>query len=340
MMWGADVFLIWLRNVSTYTPFKAEVFLRGAAEVPMGFALTLLLREVYKRLDHRKMSMVGIFGYISIWSILATTLWYALISFMWQTHHGGNYIFIVLGGIVAMNWISYLAPIIFGWSALYFGIKYWLDWDAERLRARRALALAQRAQLQMLQYQLNPHFLFNALNSVRALVDEDRTIAKGMVTELSEFLWYSLIHRDPIDVPLREELAAIKHYLSIEKKRFEEKLLVSFDVEPAAEDYPVLSFLLHPLVENAVKYGMRTSPMPLTLSIRATVQNGMLMLTVKNTGRWLHLRGEDRADGTGTGLENVRSRLENAYPHSHTFDVMEQEGAVEVRIALEKRRAA
>ena len=153
-------------------------------------------------------------------------------------------------------------PLI-SWSVLYFGIKFFLEWDLQKDKAEKAIALAQSAQLQMLRYQLNPHFLFNSLNSVRALIAENKDTAKHMITELSEFLRYSLLSRNYSDVPLQDELDALKHYLAIQKKRYEDKLEVSFHIEPEVKEFPILCFLLHPLVENAVKYGMQTSPLPL-----------------------------------------------------------------------------
>ena len=100
----------------------------------------------------------------------------------------------------------------------------------------------------MLRYQLNPHFLFNALNSLRALVDEDEKNARQMVTELSEFLRYSLISKDLNNVPLKKEIEAIRNYLAIEKKRYEEKLEVVINIDPSTESCYLPSFLIHPVV--------------------------------------------------------------------------------------------
>ena len=238
----------------------------------------------------------------------------------------------------AIRWISYLAPILFGWSVLYFGMKYWLDWETEKKRALKAKSLAQHAQLQMLRYQVNPHFLFNALNSVRALIDEDKKNAKGMITELSEFLRYSLITRDHTEVTLKDELEAIRHYLSIEKKRYEDKLDVSFDIEPSAEDYPILSFLIHPFIENAIKYGMKTSPMPLRIRVNVSTKDGQLRIEVSNTGHWLQpaTGPETKIEGTGTGLENVRARLENAYPNKYHLETKELNGCVKAILEIQK----
>jgi two-component system LytT family sensor kinase len=228
---------------------------------------------------------------------------------------------------------------LLGWTFLYLGIKIQREWKLQEQRARKADSLAQNGQLQMLRYQLNPHFLFNAMNSIRALIDEDETKAREMITELSEFLRYSLDSKDYSNVPLKHEIEAIQHYFAIQKKRYEDKLEIIYDIDPQAGEFPVLSFLIHPLVENAVKYGMQTSPMPLTILVRAKIRDGTLVIEICNTGKWIEpaLPEEQTYGGTGTGLENVRRRLENAFPNRHALEAVEKEG--HVHVILEIRRS-
>jgi hypothetical protein len=227
---------------------------------------------------------------------------------------------------------------LLGWTLLYLGIKIWREWKQQEQRTEKANLLAQTAQLQMLRYQLNPHFLFNAMNSIRALIDENETKARELITELSEFLRYSLDSKDYSDVPLKHEIEAIKHYFAIQKKRYEDKLEVIYDIEPQAGEFPVLSFLVHPLVENAVKYGMRTSSMPLIVYLKAKTRGDALMIEVSNTGRWVKPEDQERrpSASTGTGLDNVRRRLENAFPGRHRFEVVAKEGRVHIQLEIQK----
>jgi LytS/YehU family sensor histidine kinase len=222
------------------------------------------------------------------------------------------------------------------WTFLYYGLKIRREWKIQEQRTAQANSLAQNAQLQMLRYQLNPHFLFNSMNSIRALIDEDEAKAREMITELSEFLRYSLVSNHYSNVPLKIEMEAIRHYFSIQKKRYEDKLKVFYDIEPRAGEYPVLSFLVHPLVENAVKYGMQASLLPLTVRVKATVSNDVLTVDIINSGKWIKSSSQDErtTDGTGTGLDNVRLRLENAYPGRHRFDIFEKEGHVHVQLKI------
>jgi LytS/YehU family sensor histidine kinase len=245
-------------------------------------------------------------------------------------------------GQMYMTYIYRRGIPLLAWTFLYLGIKIWREWKEQERRTKKASALAQTAQLQMLRYQLNPHFLFNAMNSVRALIDEDEAKAQELITELSEFLRYSLDSKDYANVPLRHEIEAIRHYFAIQKKRYEDKLEVIYEIEPQAAEYPVLSFLVHPLVENAVKYGMRTSPLPLIVHLKANIRNGALVVEVGNTGRWLEPgdRTGQTIAGTGTGLDNVRRRLENAFPNRHRFEVVEKEGSVRLQLEIRKPQGA
>jgi LytS/YehU family sensor histidine kinase len=165
--------------------------------------------------------------------------------------------------VVEADIIVLRVPVFVAWSGLYFVIRLWNDLVIEKEHAEKADLLAQKAQLQMLRYQLNPHFLFNALNTIRALVEEDKDNAKKIITELSEFLRYSLVSKNNLMVDFSDELDAIMHYIEIQKIRYEEKLEVFIDIQPGTEKFKILSFLIYPLVENAVKYGMKQVNCPL-----------------------------------------------------------------------------
>ena len=307
----------------------------------VGFLASLPLRYAYRGLRIHKLPLPrSILAGIAA-SFTAANVWLGIDLVLNVFVHRAPYLWSTpsLSRIYLLLILQRGIPLL-GWTFLYLGIKIWKEWKEQEARTAHANALAQTAQLQMLRIQLNPHFLFNAMNSIRALIDEDEKKARELITELSEFLRYSLDSTEYSDVPLSTEIAAIRHYFAIQKKRYEDKLEVVYDIEPQAVEYPVLSFLVHPLVENAVKYGMRTSPLPLRIELKAAVQEGALHIEVVNTGRWLeHGQPEGRPDdGTGTGLENVRRRLENAFPGRHRLEVLEEEGRVHVRLVIRRAR--
>jgi len=232
------------------------------------------------------------------------------------------------------------AAVFLCWSACYLGICIHEQMQTEHQNALRAEANAREAQWMALRAQLNPHFLFNSLNSVQALIDEDPARAGEAIGQLASLLRHSLNEESVGMVPLAEEIEMIEKYLAIEKIRFEENLSVRVEVQAAAADWCVPSFLLHPLVENAIRYGMQTSAMPLEVRIRVSVDHGDLHMEIANTGRWLELESAEKSadlsrKGNGLGLELVRKQLEQSYPKSYSSSLTSKDGWVIQRIEVE-----
>ena len=193
---------------------------------------------------------------------------------------------------------AYSTPIwiMSAWSVLYFGIKYSRIFQEYRESALKSAAMAHEAQLKMLRYQLNPHFLFNTLNAISTLVLEQQIeLANRMVTKLSSFLRYSLDNDPMLKITLAKELKALRLYLDIEKVRFEERLELQVDIEEQANRALIPSLLLQPLVENAIKFAIAKSEEGGTLKIAARVFAGDLLLEVSD-------------DGPGVQLENGRKK--------------------------------
>jgi hypothetical protein len=310
-----------------------KYFTRVVIECVIGLALTIPLRYYYQKIRFQEIPILNIILRIMISSLLFSFTWLYLYDVAIYLIYGKATALYAVEAQWRASTVAKMYPIPFGWSALYFGVKYWMAWEAEKERKEKANELAQYAMLQMLRYQLNPHFLFNALNSIRALIDEDIIVARTMITELAEFLRYSLLSRDRSDIMLHDEIGAIKLYISVEKRRYEDKLDVSYEIEPRTENYAILSFLIQPLVENAIKYGMKTSPLPLRVKITSSLPEGKLRISVINTGRWIP-PSNNGGTGTGTGLENVKARLARAFPGRYKFETFEENGEVHAVIEL------
>jgi len=217
------------------------------------------------------------------------------------------------------------------WSVVYFGVLIWQRSQEREREVAEARRLAQEAQLQMLAYQLNPHFLFNALTSIRAMIDEDRGRARQMVTELAAFLRHALMERALATTTLAAELDALRGYLAIEQIRFEERLAIETHVEPAAESCAIPAFLIHPLLENAIKHGARESDGPLRVRLDARLLGDALRVEVWNTGSLV-----SRAR-TGIGVRNVRERLARLFPGRHRFELTDEHGWVRALVELPAR---
>lgn len=296
-----------------------------------GFFLTsIFLRPIYKQFENR----------FSLNQLILLVLTAAVVFGAAWTAIEGFYIYLTSFPFNANNYVARsprialdYAMTLTAWSALYLVVKNWLARQKEREKTLRVLAFANQAQLEMLRYQLNPHFLFNALNSIRASVSEDGNRARQMITQLSEFLRHSLLNAENKEVSLGEELEAARNYLAIEKIRFEDGLEIEYAVQEKAEQFTVPCFLLNPLVENAVKHGLRASPKPLTIKISAEIKGESLLLEVANTG---DLNNLPKPTGTKIGLKNVRERLEKHYGEKGVFEIRQNGEFVTARIRISK----
>ncbi len=223
------------------------------------------------------------------------------------------------------------------WSALYYAINFFLQVEQQADRLERLEAQATSAQLAMLRYQLNPHFLFNTLNSISTLVLLNQTKpANAMLTRLSSFLRHTLITQPGGKVSVAQEVETLKLYLEIERMRFEERLQTEFRVEDGASKAQIPSMLLQPLIENAIKYGVSPQEEGATISLLAQIVGPRLRITVSDTGPGVDVGGvaEDlpavmathkRRDSTGVGLANIRDRLAQAYGDDHRFEIRSPE---------------
>ncbi len=325
--WGAYGLIIWLSSLPSLGPgvTLGDLLPLKSAMAFGGLVTSLLAWALYQRLLPARASTARL--------VLLATLVSAALGLVW----GAVVQLLVPRGRFAagaFRGASSYGIALLAWSALYLTFTYRRRLEEEAARALRADALASEARLAMLRYQVNPHFLFNALNSIRALIDEDPRKAREMVTELSELFRYALVGGRSDAATLGDELAAVESYVAIQRIRFEEKLRVTIEASDEARSARLPSFLVHPLVENAVKYGMETSPLPLAVNVRATRDGDSLRVEVTNTGRWKEPGGDG---GTGTGLANVRERLAELYPARHRLEVGEANGLV--RALLELRLA-
>ncbi len=205
--------------------------------------------------------------------------------------------------------------------------------EAERKKAEKAQQLALEARFKALRFQVNPHFLFNVLNSMDALSRKSPERITDVIKELSVYLRHTLRPDTPMIAPLEEEVWSIQSYLAIEQIRFKDYLGVTFDISPEALKVNLPDMILQPLVENAVKYGMRTSPMPLRILINAKVTDNRLMIFVNNTGAWM-AENNSAPRRAGIGLVNLRERLDIFYGPQFGMDISSADGWVRVMISL------
>ncbi|HZP68165.1 MAG TPA: histidine kinase [Rudaea sp.] len=229
--------------------------------------------------------------------------------------------------------------LLLSWSGMYFGIKSSRQLQAQKEAALKAQAMAHEAQLKMLRYQLNPHFLFNTLNAISTLVLDNRPqTANGMVGSLSAFLRYSL-DSDPVQrVTLAQEIDATNLYLGIEQLRFGERLRVKMRIDDDTRDALVPSLILQPLIENAIKHAVSKREEGGTIEIETRRDGDALAITLRDDGPGC--APDASRNGRGVGLANTRERLRVLYGVHQQFTIANHEPhGLEIGIRMPYERA-
>lgn len=274
-----------------------------------GYSITLLLSVIYRMVIERRPVILwlataasvavgaAMFAYIDAW-VLQTIR---------QSAEDTPFAQLLLGALYVDT------TLIGAWTALYFAINFYVRAEEQADQMLRLEAQATSAQLTMLRYQLNPHFLFNTLNSLSSLVIKgDNARAEEMIQSLSGFYRTSL-SSDPLeDVTLIEEVELQQRYLEIEAVRYPERLRVVIDIPAEVQNTKVPGMILQPLVENAIKYGVSRTNRPVTVRIAAERVGNAIQISVTDDGDTIATKGRSR-DGNGIGLANVRDRIEARY---------------------------
>ena len=297
-----------------------------------GYSVTLILSVVYRYVIEKRPFVT--WG-TTLFAVMSATLLYAYIdTWVVQTIREGAdqtpFAQLLLGALFKDGLL------IGAWSALYYAINYFVRAEEQADQMMQLEAQATSAQLTMLRYQLNPHFLFNTLNSISTLVLLKQTDqANAMLSRLSSFLRFTLINEAAAKVPLTQEIETLKLYLDIEKMRFEERLRTFFTIEPAVQDTLVPSLLLQPLVENAIKYAVTPKEEGADISVVAQLFGQRVRITVSDTGPGLQPGQQDFTLSTGVGMANTRERLLQAYGDDQRFEhYVKAGGGFEVLLEL------
>jgi two-component system, LytTR family, sensor kinase len=310
----------------------ARVIVVAAAS---GFVLSASLRYICRRLWTRPPAVMLLGALACAYAIALS--WRLIIN--WAYHR------FVETDVPTEHWLEYLSGalsatyLLVCWIGLYFGFRYYESMQLQREAALRAAALAQEAQLKMLRYQLNPHFLFNTLNAISTLILDNRNgTANSAVTGLSEFLRYTL-DQDPMKkVTVAQEIEALELYLKIEKMRFGDRLQLEFAIDGAASSVLMPSLLLQPLIENAIKYAVSPREEGGKIRIGGHVTGGMLQLEVADDGPGL-LDATRLTNGRGVGIRNTRERLQVLYGERGTVTVGNTEPGLRVALTFPAERA-
>lgn len=299
-----------------------------------GFSISLILSVIYRQLINRQ--PIVTWGTTGVVLFVAVLVHASIDAWVQGLYIGGASETTFFQRLIGLSYIP--LTLLGGWSALYYATNYFLTVEEQAGRLERLETQATSAQLAMLRYQLNPHFLFNTLNSISTLVLLKQTEpANAMLTRLSGFLRHTLISEPGAQVTLAQEIETLQLYLDIERMRFEERLRTDFAIEDDAMDAQLPSMLLQPLIENAIKYAVGPQEEGARISLSARIMAGRLRITVEDTGPGANAPMQqslleyefDKANqpvSTGVGLANIRNRLTQAYGSDHKFETRSEPG--------------
>jgi sensor histidine kinase YesM len=212
-----------------------------------------------------------------------------------------------------LNWTVLISI----WSIIYFAYQFFERYRNEEIKNLKWQASKNEIELNKLKSQLNPHFIFNSMNSIRALIDEDPVKAKRSVTQLANILRNTLMMGRKKTVLFEEEMAIVNDYIELEKTRYEERLKCSSQIQEEAYSYQIPSLMIQTLVENGIKHGISKLPNGGVIDLRADVLDGKLIIEIENTGELVN----NSEPVTGFGIINTTQRLNLLYGDEATFEI-------------------
>jgi two-component system LytT family sensor kinase len=311
--WAGDFFL---SSLSGFANSMGPMWIvHTALLTATGYSLTLLMGALFRRLIKMKVIWTAV---LSLAAVVVAAMAFSIIetwsyaTFLKPDSRPAGFEYL---GAILLNF-----ALLAAWAALYYGINYYILLEEQITQRERLESQASSAQLAMLRYQLNPHFLFNTLNSISTLVLLKQTErANAMLARLSSFLRYTLANESTAKVTLAQEVETLKLYLEIEKMRFEDRMRPHFRIDPDTIGAKLPSLLLQPLIENAIKYAVTPSEEGADIWMTASREGDAVRIEVADNGNCDGCAEPGASTSTGVGLANIRDRLQQAYGNAHAF---------------------
>lgn len=330
IFWGSNFLLLTLGTALTGNPHWPKIAAMRLVTMLLGLLFCFLIHLLLRRLPTTRKRLIA----------LAIVAPIAAETFAWAVYFGDVAVdpslrFQTFSWSGAIRTIAFWTWFFIAWAGLYLALSYSFDVQEEQRQIAELRDQTHVAQLRALHSQINPHFLFNSLNSVSALIlDKKVALADEMVTKLAQFLRLGLAADPSTKIPLSAELDLQRTYLSIEQLRYED-LRVIIDVPDELMSAKVPALILQPIIENAVKYGVASAPPPATIAIKAWNGEGHLQIRVTDSGKG----SATKAQGAGIGLANVLQRLRVIYGEDRTrleaARLADQSFSVELAFPLE-----
>ena len=330
--WGGFC-LINVLNAFVFWRFQVEMLCRLLFFVEIGILCSHMMRASIRKNE----VLIKPVNY-QILLLLVFTLLYSVIFSAVQTPFERYYEF-----YPTSKWIPVAAHLVYNlsssfvllfiWNSIYFIYHYITKSQKQQMETLKLEALLKATDLKIIKSHINPHFIFNALNSIRALIDENPGRARTAITELSSILRSSLSIEKKETVSMEEELKIVRDYLALENMRFEDRLRVEYEIDEDTLDQQVPPMMLQTLVENAIKHGISKQMRGGVVRIVSDFKDDYHELCVQNTG---HLNG--KVSGSGFGLSSTKDRLSLLYGEKARFEIQQKnDELVEARVLIPVR---
>lgn len=314
--WSIYVALLIVLNKLEEFPISVKFILNLITTFILGILSTHLYRELILRLDWLKIKIVALIPRLIGASFAFSTIYivvHRIISDLIIDDFGIDFTILELLQSALSVWVVFMF-----WSLFYFLFHFIQNYRIEEIKNLKWQAMKNEIELNKLKSQLNPHFIFNSMNIIRALVEEDPKVAKDSITRLSNILRSSMLMGRKQVITLSEELQLVYDYLNLEKTRFEERLELSFDIAEDTMNYHLPPMLLQTLVENGIKHGISKLQEGGKIHVEAKTKDNFLLLKIINSGT---LEAEKQGDEVGFGLINTRQRLQLLYGEKAEFTI-------------------
>lgn len=280
--------------------------------------LSIFIWTICRKLPFDKIPISLLIAIHFLLAIVFSLTWLAIVYGLWVWWQGKEVLELMevrsyFGWQVLFGMMTYFFVV-----GIFYTIIYYRTYKQKQLDEAELKILTRDAELKALKLQMNPHFLFNSLNAINALVTSDPALARKMMSRLSELLRCSLQSKDKLLIPLREELNIVHKYLDIEQVRFQDRMVYHEEIDPALLPRSFPAMLLQPLVENAVRHGIANNRDGGTIELRIKEQHERLVLTVENSSASPLVK---KTSANGTGLPNIRRRLDILYGQNYSWTI-------------------
>jgi two-component system LytT family sensor kinase len=300
--------------------------------LPVGIGISHLYRNLLVRTKLLERSLPTQIAAIIFFSILKAILFFMMSWALWQAFRLNT---TDMSLVFILESVINFTVIFCIWNIIYFGFHYFQNYKRSEIDSLRYLAASKETQLMSLKAQLNPHFIFNCMNSIRALIDEDPMKAKDSVTRLSTILRSTLLLNKRKEISVKEELELVSNFLDLEHIRYEDRLNYTIEADSEINDCLLPPFIIQSQVENAIKHGISSIPGKGFIRVEVFQEEERLRIVVSNTGKL-----SNKEPLTGVGFRNSIQRLDLLYGNQSNILIREEGDLVVVDIHLPLKRSA